>query len=98
MTRGRPKEVAFVFDALAASFVGLPTWRMQRDDAAEQPDADGYARANRHKPSGIESKHSHFRTHLVGTLGEKRLDRIGDEDIQQLKAAIDGGNKTVNNV
>jgi integrase len=59
---------------------------------------DGYARANRHKPSGIESKQSHFRTHLVGPLGDKRLDRIGDEDVQQLKAAIDGGNKTVNNV
>ena len=37
-------------------------------------------------------------THLVGSLGDKRLDRIGDEDVQHLKAAIDGGNKTVNNV
>jgi hypothetical protein len=59
---------------------------------------DGYARANRHKPSGIESRESHFRTHLVGPLGDKRLDRIDDEDVQQLKAVIDGSGKTVNNV
>ena len=57
---------------------------------------DGYARASRHKPSGIESKKSHVRTHLVGPLGDKRLDRIGDEDVQQLKGTIDGGNKTAN--
>jgi integrase len=59
---------------------------------------DGYARANRHKPSGIESKLSHFRTHLIPQLGDKPLDQIGDEDVQQLKAAVNGGNKTVNNV
>jgi integrase len=59
---------------------------------------DAYARANRHKPSGIESKESHFRTHLVGPLGDKPVDRLGDDDVQQLKVAIDVGNKTVNNV
>ena len=46
----------------------------------------------------IESKESHFRTHLVGSLGDKQLDRIGDEDVQQLKTVIDGSGKTVNNV
>ena len=37
---------------------------------------DGHARANRHKPSGINAVESILRWHLVPTLGPKRLDAI----------------------
>jgi hypothetical protein len=60
---------------------------------------DGYAKANRLKPSGIASKRSVLRIHLVPHLGEKRLDQISTEDVQRLKASMDGrAAKTVNNV
>lgn len=60
---------------------------------------EGYAVANRQKPSGIVAKESICRVHLVPFLGSKRLDAITNEDIQRLKAEL--GNrtaKTVNNV
>jgi Phage integrase, N-terminal SAM-like domain len=46
---------------------------------------DGYARANRHKPSGIAAKETILNVHLVPLLGTKRLDAITSEDIQRLK-------------
>src|SRR4051794_22631061 len=46
---------------------------------------DGYARANRLKPSGIASKETVLRIHLVKAFGEKRLDEISTEDVQRLK-------------
>ena len=60
---------------------------------------DGYARANRHKPSGIASKETILRVHLVPLLGSKRLDAIRNEDVQQLKVQLRSkAPKTVNNV
>ena len=60
---------------------------------------DGYARANRHKPSGIASKDTILRVHLVPLLGTKRLDAISNEDVQRLKARLGTkAPKTVNNV
>jgi integrase len=60
---------------------------------------EGYARANRQKPSSIESKESHLSAHLIPRFGDKRLDELGDEEIQRLKAALaDKSNKTVNNI
>jgi integrase len=59
---------------------------------------EGYAKANRQKPSGVDSKESHFRNHLLPRFGMKRLDAFTDEDVQQLKAALQERSvKTVNN-
>src|SRR5688572_2807569 len=60
---------------------------------------DGYARANRHKPSGIAGKNTVLKSHLLPTLGDKRLDAITNEDVQALKLRLkDRSPKTVNNV
>ena len=59
----------------------------------------GHTHANRQKPSGIAATKSILRVHLVPALGAKRLDAIGNEDAQRLKAHLRGKSpKTVNNV
>ncbi|MGH7440835.1 MAG: tyrosine-type recombinase/integrase, partial [Polyangiaceae bacterium] len=58
-----------------------------------------YARANRHKASGVASKESILNIHLYPALGDRKLDAIGEEQVQQLKAKLTGkSRKTVNNV
>jgi integrase len=60
---------------------------------------EGYAVANRQKPSGIAAKQTILDVHLVPALGTKRLDEITNEDIQRLKHRLKGrAPKTVNNV
>jgi integrase len=60
---------------------------------------DGYARANRQKPSGIAAKDTILRVHLVPALGSKRLDAITNEAVQRLKHDLRSKSvKTVNNV
>ncbi len=60
---------------------------------------EGYAVANRQKPSGIAGKESILRRRLVPQLGAKKLDAITNEDIQRLKVhLVDRAAKTVNNV
>ena len=60
---------------------------------------DGYAKANRQKPSGIAAKETIGRIHLIPRLGSKRLDKITTEDVQHLKRHLDDRSpKTVNNV
>lgn len=60
---------------------------------------DGYARANQQKPSGIAAKQSILRLHLIPHLGSKPLDRITNEQVQQIKLLLhDKSPKTVNNV
>src|SRR3954464_5189150 len=60
---------------------------------------DGHARANRHKPSGINSIESILKWHLIPTLGPERLDAITNEQVQRLKLALaQRAPKTVNNV
>jgi integrase len=60
---------------------------------------DGYAKANRLKPSGITGKKSILVVHLIPLLGDKRLDEIQTEDVQHLKSALGHrAAKTVNNV
>jgi integrase len=60
---------------------------------------DGYARANRQKPSGIAGEETILRIHLVPQLGSKTLDAITNEDIQRLKTHLGTkAPKTVNNV
>ncbi|WP_106093605.1 tyrosine-type recombinase/integrase [Enhygromyxa salina] len=59
---------------------------------------EGYARANREKPSSIDSKESILRNYLIPTLGNKPLNALRQEDIQLLKAHMAKlSNKTVNN-
>jgi integrase len=60
---------------------------------------NGYARANRLKPSGIAAKQTILDVHLIPQLGPKRLDAITSEDVQQLKSHLgQKAPKTVNNV
>jgi integrase len=60
---------------------------------------DGYARANRQKPSGIVGKESILAAHLIPQLGSKRLDAITSEEVQALKRhLVHRKPKTVNNV
>jgi len=60
---------------------------------------DGYAKANRLKPSGIASKETVMRVHLAKAFGHTRLDEIATEDVQRLKAALtERAPKTVNNI
>jgi len=60
---------------------------------------DGYARANRQKPSGIAAKETILNVHLVPMLGTKKLDAITTEDVQRLKHQLRHRTpKTVNNV
>ncbi|MGQ0723266.1 MAG: tyrosine-type recombinase/integrase [Candidatus Eiseniibacteriota bacterium] len=60
---------------------------------------DGYARANRLKPSGISSKQSVLRNHLIPLLGRKRLEEIGNEDVQGIKMKLAKAQPaTVNNI
>lgn len=58
-----------------------------------------YAKANQHKPSGVESKESILRLYLLPKFGSKRLDEISDSDIARLKAdLVKKRPKTVNNI
>ena len=60
---------------------------------------ENHARANRQKPSGIASKESILRIHLLPALGTKALDSITNEEVQRLKTSLaDRAPKTVNNV
>ena len=60
---------------------------------------DGYARANRQKPSEIAAKESIIRVHLARLLGSRRLNGITNEDVQRLKTHLASkAAKTVNNV
>jgi integrase len=59
---------------------------------------DGYARANRQKPSTIAAKEMILRLHLKPLLGGQRLDAITNEDVQRLKTTLSAkAPKTVNN-
>jgi integrase len=58
-----------------------------------------YAEANRQKPSGIASKETILRVHLLPVFGTLRLDAITNERIQNLKTRLKcKAPKTVNNV
>jgi len=60
---------------------------------------EGYAEANRQKPSGIAGKETILRVHLLPLLGTKRLEAIGNEDVQRLKSVLGHkAAKTVNNI
>lgn len=59
---------------------------------------DDYCVANRHKPSGIEHKRIMLDAHLLKHLGDKRLNEITVQDVQEIKTRLaDRSPKTVNN-
>lgn len=59
---------------------------------------ENYSVANKQKPSTVESKQAVFDGWLLPRLGKLRLDQIGDEEVQRLKAAMkDLKPKTINN-
>lgn len=58
-----------------------------------------YARANRHKPRGIESKETMFRLHIGPLLGDRPMDEVRATDVQALKLAMSEHRpKSINNV
>jgi integrase len=58
-----------------------------------------HAVANRQKPSGVASKDTILRIHLLPLLGDRKLDAIRNEDVQHLKFVLHAkAAKTVNNV
>ena len=60
---------------------------------------EGHAKADRHKPSGVASKESILRIHLIPVLGSQKLDAITNAQVQRLKLHLtDKAAKTVNNV
>jgi len=60
---------------------------------------EGYARANRQKPSGIAAKETIGRVHVLPLLGGRKLNLVSTEDVQRLKRHLrDKSAKTVNNV
>jgi len=91
---GRAREQELLFRRLAKPRKEVPTLSEFAGRFLE-----GYVRANRQKPSGIATKESILRIHLVPFLGRKRLDRIKSEDVQRLKSRLGNkATKTVNNV
>jgi integrase len=55
--------------------------------------------ANRHKPSGMESKRTAFRIHLLPMHGRRKLDAFEQHDVVRLKTKMAGkAPGTVNNV
>ncbi|HLT36719.1 MAG TPA: site-specific integrase [Enhygromyxa sp.] len=58
---------------------------------------EGYAKANRHKPSTIEGTEKNLRVHVLPAFGDRRLDELTQEDIQRFKGQRTHlANKTVN--
>lgn len=97
MVEGRPRRPKSKADVAAEAAEALRRPPTLADFAARF--LDGYARANRQKPSGIAAKETAFRVHLIPHLGTRRLDEITTEDVQRLKTAMDErAPKTVNNV
>ncbi|NJO67618.1 MAG: hypothetical protein HC826_01320, partial [Rhodospirillales bacterium] len=60
---------------------------------------EGYAKANRLKPSTIEGMEKNLRCHVLPAFGKRRLDSLGAEDVQRFKAERTHlANKTINQV
>ena len=58
---------------------------------------EGYAKANRHKPSTIQHIEKNLRVHVLPAFGDRRLDELTQEDIQRFKGQRTHlANKTVN--
>ena len=91
---GRARELKLLVDGIPKPTKEVPTLEEFAPRFIE-----GHARANRHKPSGIASKETILRVHLIPRLGIRRLNGITTEDIQHLKSSLSTrASKTVNNV
>ena len=91
---GAARERALLRDGLPAPTKEVPTLK----EFAPRFLAS-YAKADRHKPSGVASKESILRIHLIPTLGTQKLDAITSATVQQLKLHLQHKSpKTVNNV
>jgi integrase len=88
LTHGKPKPVT------NQEVLEKPTFKEFAPRFLER-----YAKANRLKPSGIAAKRTILHVHLVPAFGDKTLDSITTEHVQQIKAALtERSPKTVNNV
>ena len=91
---GQARERELVLHGLSQTRKEVPTL-----EAFVPRFLEGYAEANRLKPSGVAAKESILRVHLIPDVGQKRLDAITTEDVQRLKASLKHkAPKTVNNV
>ena len=91
---GRARELKLLVDGVPKPTKEVPTLEEFAPRFVE-----GHARANRHKPSGIASKETILRVHLIPRLGNRSLNGITTEDIQHLKSSLSPkAPKTVNNV
>src|SRR5262245_26424852 len=80
---GEDRERYLVLHGLPQSKKEVPTL-----EAFAPRFIEGYARANRQKPSGVVSKETILRLHLIPTLGARTLDTISNEQVQQLKLRL----------
>ena len=72
----RSEAVRWGHQRLRALLLQVPKTKKEAPTIAEFAPRflDGYARANRHKPSGIAAKETILRVHIIPFLGHKRLD------------------------
>lgn len=78
---------------LRASLLGGTFGREERSPAPSVEDfknrfIEDYCKANKHKPSGIESKESLLRLYLLPLFGKRALDKFGAADEDRLKASL----------
>ena len=91
---GENRERRLISDGLATKRKEVQTLGMFAPRFLE-----GYAKANRQKPSGVSAKDTILRVHLIPLFGETKLDAITTESVQRLKTRLgEKAPKTVNNV
>ena len=91
---GRAREVTLLVEGIRKAKKEVPTLEEFAPRFVE-----GHAKANRQKPSSIAATETILRVHLIPRLGSRRLDAIGNEQVQQLKNSLRAkAPKTVNNV
>ena len=73
LTNGKPKRTALALEDFVATVPTLAEFAPRF--------LEGYAQANRQKPSGIAAKETALRVHLLPQLGDKRLDKITTEAV-----------------
>src|SRR5262245_2280756 len=82
---GEAREAQLLRDALTRPKSETPAKEVPTLKTFAPRFIEGYAKANRQKASGIDSKESILRIHLMPRFGHKKLCDISDEDIQRLK-------------
>ncbi len=91
---GKERERHLLVHGLPAPKKAVPTLETFTPRFLEQ-----YAKADRHKPSGVAAKETILRVHLIPVLGRLTLDAITDVEVQRLKGHLhEKAPKTVNNI